>query len=58
VINKRFTKVYSLIRSYFEGGVRASYIEIDSGSEQFWPPFVVEPRALKQCFDNSLKRLS
>jgi hypothetical protein len=58
MIKKRFAEVYGLIRGCFKGAIRTSHIEIDSGLEQFWPLFVVEPRALKQCFDNSLKRLS
>jgi len=58
VINKGFIEVYSLVGSYFKSAIRALYIEIDGGLEQFWPLFVVEPRALKQCFNNSLKRFS
>jgi len=58
VINKGFIEVYGLVGSCFKSAIRASYIEIDSGLEQFRPLFVVEPRALKQCFDNGLKRLS
>jgi hypothetical protein len=58
VINKGFTKVCSLIRSYLKSTIGPSYIEVDSGSKNFWPLFVIEPRTLKQCFDDGLECLS